>query len=246
MSPLSRTLDARRRFGRLALGVLAVLALLAGAGPAGAESDEPRRVVAIVKVPTPWYAPRFFVRWRFEAAIPRYAEIPGLERKFFTIADTGELGGIYLWQDREAADAFFDAAWHRDIETRYGAPASLRVWDSPMQGVGARPSPAAARQEVGTSYVAVWVGTPGASGLAARSARIGSIGPSLDTDGLLHRYDLRVSEGEAFVSLWNDRALAEAFFSEAWRSAASKRAGAPLEIEFFEAPVLLNVRPAAR
>lgn len=79
------------------------------------------RVVSVVKVKAPWWAPDFLIRNRFEASIPRHAAVPGLLRKFFTLSDDGELGGIYLWESRADADAFTSETWGA------ARPASLEI-----------------------------------------------------------------------------------------------------------------------
>lgn len=80
----------------------------------------------VVRVPAPWYAPGFVIRSRFRDAVPEYQRIAGLQRKYFTLTRDGTLGGIYLWRDRAAAEAWFDAAWHARVQARYGAPGDVR------------------------------------------------------------------------------------------------------------------------
>ena len=82
-------------------------------------------VVAVVRVPTPWYAPRFFVYRKFRAAVPDYAGQPGLRRKYFTMSDDGRYGGIYLWQSRAAAEAFYTPTWH----ARGGRAKEVRLFE---------------------------------------------------------------------------------------------------------------------
>ncbi|MEM7411564.1 MAG: hypothetical protein AAF430_15130 [Myxococcota bacterium] len=211
-------------YARFVAATALVFGLTGGlAAPSGAEPAASPRVVSIVKVKTPWYAPRFFVRWRFEAAAPRYAEIPGLERKFFTIADSGELGGIYLWRDRAAADAFYDAAWHADIAARYGEPASLEIEESGDQVSGQSRTDVPAAVRTDTTFVAV----------VMRSA---AVTPAVDTPGLVHLYGWGRPGAGGSIALWEDRASAERFFAP--------QGGVPSSAEFFEAPVILEVAPA--
>ncbi|MEN0063899.1 MAG: hypothetical protein AAGA48_17230 [Myxococcota bacterium] len=81
--------------------------------------------VTLVRVPAPWYATRGMVIGRMQKAIPEYEAVEGLIHKDFVLTDDRELGGLYRWVNREAADAFYDEAWHADIEDRYGVPADL-------------------------------------------------------------------------------------------------------------------------
>lgn len=91
--------------------------------PAEPSSFDP--TVTIVRVPAPWYATRGMIVRRMRKAVPEYEALDGLIRKDFVLTDDRQLGGLYRWASPEAADAFFDAAWHADIEDRYGVPADL-------------------------------------------------------------------------------------------------------------------------
>jgi hypothetical protein len=63
-------------------------------------------VAVIVKVPKPWYAPRFVVVAKMRDTIPQYQALPGLAFKAFSFAQAdGNFGGIYLWMDLTSARA---------------------------------------------------------------------------------------------------------------------------------------------
>ncbi|MEO0604707.1 MAG: hypothetical protein AAF211_24960 [Myxococcota bacterium] len=96
--------------------------------PSEAPSVEP--YVTIVRVPAPWYATRGMIVRRMRSAVPEYEALDGLIRKDFVLTDDRQLGGLYRWSSREAADAFFDELWHADIEDRYGVPADLQRFDA--------------------------------------------------------------------------------------------------------------------
>lgn len=68
-----------------------------------------------------------------EQSGPRYLNVPGLVRKYFGIAaDGSSIVGIYLWDSRDAADAFYTPAWIDAVTQKWGAP-PLRVdWDTPL------------------------------------------------------------------------------------------------------------------
>lgn len=68
-----------------------------------------------------------------EQSAPNYLNVRGLVRKYFGIAKNDDsIVGIYLWANREAADAFFTPAWIESVTRRWGA-APVRVdWDTPM------------------------------------------------------------------------------------------------------------------
>ncbi len=70
-------------------------------------------------------------RAHFEAIAPGFLTVPGLVRKQF-IHDMagGVAGGSYLWESREAAEAFYAGPWGDGIAARYGAPARITYFDT--------------------------------------------------------------------------------------------------------------------
>ncbi len=96
---------------------------------ASGEATTQDGIVSVVNVPSPWYAPEFIVNGRMQDAIPDYAVIPGLDFKYFTTSDQGTLGGIYLWQSKASADAFYNDAWHARIEETYEQKADLKFYN---------------------------------------------------------------------------------------------------------------------
>ena len=53
-------------------------------------------VAVVVKVPTPWYAPKFFVTSKMRDTIPQYQAIAGLNFKAFSFAKADRhYGGVY-------------------------------------------------------------------------------------------------------------------------------------------------------
>ena len=71
-------------------------------------------VVAVVRVPKPWYAPRALVVSRMRDTIPDYDKVPGLLFKAYSLGrDSGEFGGLYFWRSREQAQACLDEALAR-------------------------------------------------------------------------------------------------------------------------------------
>jgi hypothetical protein len=62
-----------------------------------------------------------------------YSGIPGLIRKYYGIApDGGSLVGIYLWENRAAADAFYTADWVAMVKKRWAAAPQRQDWETPM------------------------------------------------------------------------------------------------------------------
>jgi len=62
-----------------------------------------------------------------------YEGIPGLIRKYYGIAPDGaSLVGIYLWDNKAAADAFYTPAWVAMVTKRWAAPPQRQEWETPM------------------------------------------------------------------------------------------------------------------
>ncbi len=62
-----------------------------------------------------------------------YEGIPGLIRKYYRIApDGGSIVGIYLWENRAAANTFYIADWVAMVTKRWAAPTQRREWETPM------------------------------------------------------------------------------------------------------------------
>ena len=62
-----------------------------------------------------------------------YEGIPGLIRKYYGIAPDGaSLVGIYLWDSKAAADAFYTPEWVAMVTKRWAAPPVRQEWETPM------------------------------------------------------------------------------------------------------------------
>jgi len=59
---------------------------------------------------------------------PLYREVRGLIRKDFLNGEESG-GGVYLWESREAAEAWFNDEWWGWIEDRFGARPTLTYFD---------------------------------------------------------------------------------------------------------------------
>jgi len=66
----------------------------------------------------------------FRAIAPRFRDVPGLIRKQFIYADDGWAGGIYLWETRAAAEAFYSGPWLDGIRARYGMDPQIRFFQT--------------------------------------------------------------------------------------------------------------------
>jgi hypothetical protein len=67
-----------------------------------------------------------------QKTVPQYQALPGLARKYFTISDDGKFGGIYLWNSRAQAQAWFNDAWRAKATATYGASPEVTYFDAPI------------------------------------------------------------------------------------------------------------------
>jgi hypothetical protein len=58
--------------------------------------------------------------------------VPGLLRKHFIISVNSKFGGVYLWDRKSSADAWFDDAWHSRVLERYGQHAVVERFAAPI------------------------------------------------------------------------------------------------------------------
>ena len=72
-------------------------------------------------------------RDRFMASAPSYQGLAGLHRKYYLrAADGSGGGGVYLWENREAADRVYTDEWRASIERRFGARPEIEYLDCPV------------------------------------------------------------------------------------------------------------------
>jgi len=70
---------------------------------------------------------------RFEATAPKYQKLPGLIRKYYIRSEDGRVvGGVYLWQTRQAAERVYSAEWRERIEKLYGTKPTITWFYSPV------------------------------------------------------------------------------------------------------------------
>ena len=90
-------------------------------------------IVAVVRFPMDPSQPADAVRSSFEASAPAYQSVPGLVRKHFLRAEDGsEGGGVYLWDSRAAADAWYTDAWRERLTQKFGAAPAIEYFESPV------------------------------------------------------------------------------------------------------------------
>jgi heme-degrading monooxygenase HmoA len=189
----------------------------------GAPTDH---AVVIVRIPAPWYAPNFMIRHRFAQAAPEFQRVPGLLRKYFTITDNRRFGGIYLWDTRSVADAFFSAAWHERMLKKYGTPAQVDVFDARFVVEGA--------SSASGDAVALLIPVGGSTTDTADQRLERTMQALYPAPGMVRTYLLRSSDqGLAALTLWTNREAAKAFL-------ATAGALRPDTLTWFSAPVLIE------
>jgi hypothetical protein len=95
------------------------------------------QTIGIVRVKTPWFAPKFVVRAKCRAAVPEYEAIAALDEKLYVLTEDGHFGGIYVWRSRADAEAYYSPAWRQGVRERRGGRVGDRRDRGPARGAGA-------------------------------------------------------------------------------------------------------------
>jgi len=67
------------------------------------------------------------------ATVPKYEGMPGLVRKYYVSTNGGStVGGIYLWESQEAADAVYSGEWRERVTAAYGCAPTVTFFDTPV------------------------------------------------------------------------------------------------------------------
>lgn len=73
------------------------------------------------------------IREQFEAVAGNYLGVDGLIRKYFGFTpDATSVIGIYLWESKAAADAFYTDEWINGVVSRWGAMPRKDQWIVPV------------------------------------------------------------------------------------------------------------------
>ena len=194
--------------------------------------DPPGPVLAVVKVPRPWYAPDFLIVRRMRATLPQYRALPGLRFKAYSLArPSGDYGGLYLWRDRAAARAWFGPAWFERVRRERGVDAEVRLFA--LSGTPSFAPDVSDWSVFDHAAATLVVPLPGASPGEASEAEAFA---SLRAAGALALYPLRTLDGAGAAILWRDRASAQAWLD---RAQAARRGEAGVRIEWYDTPLLM-------
>jgi hypothetical protein len=73
------------------------------------------------------------IRELFADVADNYLAVPGLIRKYFGFTeDAQSVIGIYLWESRDAAEAFYSPTWMAAVTERWGAAPVRSEWIVPV------------------------------------------------------------------------------------------------------------------
>ncbi|MEM1310310.1 MAG: YdhR family protein [Cyanobacteria bacterium P01_H01_bin.153] len=90
-------------------------------------------ITVFVKFPLSPFQSRDAIAADFANISEMFADIPGLLRKYFIIAeDASYAGGVYLWDNHELAQKFYSENFKLTIQERYGAVPTITFLDCPV------------------------------------------------------------------------------------------------------------------
>ncbi len=84
--------------------------------------------IAIVQVPVAKRSKEAAIAAGKKSA-PNFRAVKGLIRKYYLNGDAGG-GGVYLWESREAAEAWYNDDWWIRMEKGFGARPVLTYYDN--------------------------------------------------------------------------------------------------------------------
>ena len=200
----------------------------------GLSSDS--AVAVIVRVPRPWYAPRFVVLGKMRDTIPQYRSLPGLAFKAYSFAQAdGHYGGVYLWKDLASARAWFSPAWFARVEQERGAPAEARFFEVLAQvdnTAGGTPADPDSMSVATLSLAPLPAGADKSQWARQAQATAAEL---RQVPGLLRRCIVAADQGRVgHISLWRNEASARE-----WFNLAKGGPGAGASVEWLDTPILL-------
>jgi heme-degrading monooxygenase HmoA len=84
--------------------------------------------IAIVQIPTGKRSKEDAIAAARKSG-PTFFGVKGLIRKYYLNGDEGG-GGVYLWESKEAAEAWYNADWWRRMENSFGVRPKLTYYDN--------------------------------------------------------------------------------------------------------------------
>ena len=84
--------------------------------------------IAIVQIPVEKRSKEDAIQ-AAKGSAPTFRGVPGLIRKYYLNGDPGG-GGVYLWDSREAAEAWYNDDWWVRMEKGFGMRPTLTYYDN--------------------------------------------------------------------------------------------------------------------
>lgn len=70
---------------------------------------------------------------KMAATTPKYEGMAGLTRKYYVMSEDGKFaGGIYLWETKGQAEAWYNDEWRAYMTEAWGEPPVLEYLDCPI------------------------------------------------------------------------------------------------------------------
>jgi hypothetical protein len=208
-----------------------------------ASNTTERGAIAVVRVPLPWYAPRFSIVSKFVDSLPQYSALPGLFFKAYTISDERQFGGVYWWNSRATAEAWFNEAWHARVKKVRGVDGDVLIFDvvetvdGPDSFLGERIAPSAVKSQTSIAVVTL-------SGLSdtQKSTFFSKVSPHLQKAlGLVRSSLVTSASGQVgVVTLFASRPAAEAFWTQPRIDDLNATAATQATLAWFASPLLLD------
>jgi hypothetical protein len=119
-----------------ATAAIAASILLALPMPLRAADDADRSTKMTVAIVT-YHFPRPVtlgdVRRAAARGAQKYLNLPGLLRKNYWLSEDGmRAGGIYVWESKARAEAFYTPEWKQLVTTQYGVPPEIVYLHAPV------------------------------------------------------------------------------------------------------------------
>jgi len=88
--------------------------------------------ISIVEIDLPAETDCEVLKDAFMTTGPRYVDVPGLLRKYYTLQDGTMTGGVFVWDTLENAKAgHADPGWRKIIADRYGNEPRVAYYEVP-------------------------------------------------------------------------------------------------------------------
>jgi len=69
----------------------------------------------------------------FLSTAPKYRNVAGLFRKIYVLSEDGAtVGGVYLWNSRQEAEAMYTESWRAFVREKYGTDPTVSYFESPV------------------------------------------------------------------------------------------------------------------